>query len=298
MTLGAGDLRATFLPAVGMLGVSLTWRGDEHLDLGSGLDAWRRGSTVGLPLLHPWANRLSAHRYRVDDIEVDLARAATDGAVLPTDGNGLPIHGTLVGAFPWEVLDASTTGSAARMAARFRYDAAARPVFDAFPFAHDLEVEVVVDGVLTVRTTVRPTGDRAVPVSFGWHPWFRIPGTDRDDLVLALPERRHLALDDRMIPTGVETHEAAGTISLRDRSFDDHYSLDGHILTVGGPTRTITVTVDDGYRFAQVFAPAGSPVVCLEPMTARVDALTDGSAALVAPGSATVASFSVSIADA
>jgi hypothetical protein len=38
--------------------------------------------------------------------------------------------------------------------------------------------------------------------------------------------------------------------------------------------RAVTVRFEDGYPFAQVFAPAGQPFLCFEPMTATVSALT------------------------
>ena len=31
----------------------------------------------------------------------------------------------------------------------------------------------------TITTTLHATGERAVPVSFGFHPYLRLPGTDR-----------------------------------------------------------------------------------------------------------------------
>ncbi len=40
----------------------------------------------------------------------------------------------------------------------------------------------------------------------------------------------------------------------------------------------------NGYPYGQVYAPAGSPVVALEPMTAPTNALGAGTAASVAPG--------------
>src|SRR3954471_21823641 len=88
----AAGLRATFLPDLGMTGVSLRRRGREHLALPGGLPALRAGRTMGLPLLAPWANRLGARRYRAAGVDVDL----TDLPV-HTDANGLPIHGLLLG---------------------------------------------------------------------------------------------------------------------------------------------------------------------------------------------------------
>ena len=110
ITLEAGELTATFLPDVGMTGVSLRFRGREHLALPGGVAQLRAGGTAGLPLLAPWANRLASRRYRAAGVAVDLA-----GLPLGTDPNGLPIHGLLVGAPGWQVDRADVRGKTARL---------------------------------------------------------------------------------------------------------------------------------------------------------------------------------------
>src|SRR5687768_14019815 len=87
ITLHSGELAATFLPGVGMTGVSLRVDGREHLALPGGVGHLRAGGTGGLPLLAPWANRLAARRYRAAGVSVDLR-----GLPLADDGRGLPIH--------------------------------------------------------------------------------------------------------------------------------------------------------------------------------------------------------------
>ena len=75
--LSAGDLEAVFLPALGMLGASLRHRGTEILRRVEDLeDAAAKGSTAGIPLLHPWANRLDGLRYRAAGREVVLERSS------------------------------------------------------------------------------------------------------------------------------------------------------------------------------------------------------------------------------
>src|SRR4051794_28649621 len=61
ITLAAGDLDADFAPDRGMVGSSLRRAGEELLDVAAG-----RGGIVGIPLLHPWANRFAGHDYTVD----------------------------------------------------------------------------------------------------------------------------------------------------------------------------------------------------------------------------------------
>ena len=72
-----------------------------------------RRDARGLPLLAPWANRLSGRRLPVGPGEpVDL-----DGVRLPVDDNGLPIHGLLVGRPGWTVDRLTTRGETARLRA-------------------------------------------------------------------------------------------------------------------------------------------------------------------------------------
>jgi hypothetical protein len=90
ITLVSDELEATFVPELNMLGTSLRMGGEEYLALPGGVGAYRRQHTTGLPLLAPWANRLGDLVYRSGRARVDL-----EGLPLHTDGNGLPIHGTL-----------------------------------------------------------------------------------------------------------------------------------------------------------------------------------------------------------
>ncbi len=53
-TIGSGDLSATFLPELGMLGASMRFRGVEVLRRIEDLPAAAaKGSTAGIPLLYP-----------------------------------------------------------------------------------------------------------------------------------------------------------------------------------------------------------------------------------------------------
>jgi len=146
-----------------------------------------------------------------------------------------------------------------------------------------------------VRVTIAPTGRSAVPVSFGWHPYFRLPGVGRDALAVELPARRRLVLDDRQLPTGEEVGEAGETISLRDRTFDDGYRLgrSRRLALVGGGHR-LELALDRGYPFAQVYAPEGQAFVALEPMTAATNALGEGTAPVVEPGDRYSARYTIS----
>lgn len=264
-----------------MVGASLRHRGEELLGQRGGVDAYvERGSTFGIPLLYPWANRLSGDGYG----EVDLTATPR----VRRDGNGLPIHG-LLHAWPhWEVLEAT----ADRLRARTQLDD-----LPGFPFPHALEQHVALTaGALAITTLVRPTGDIAVPLAFGLHPYLAPAGAARGEWEVSLPARRHVALDERGLPAGGAQAEPAQTAPLGDRTFDDLYdelpATPAFAVTAGG--RRITVRFDHGYPVAQVYAPPGDALLCFEPMTAPTDALRSGQGLrTVAPGDTFVATFSV-----
>jgi galactose mutarotase-like enzyme len=284
----AGDLAATFLPDLGMTGVSLRCGGREHLALPGGLAALRAGATLGIPLLAPWANRLARRGYRAAGVDVDL-----DGLPLGTDDNGLPIHGLLVGRPGWRLGACSTRAGRASFRAEIDVNAAA------FPFPHRIEVVVTArDRQLSLETTIIPTGHGAVPVAFGWHPYLRLPGTPRRHWHLRLPARSHLALDDRGIPTGGEDVEPGEADPIGRRTFDDLYLL-GHDrdLALVADDVAISMHAGTGYRYAQVWVPAGRPFAALEPMSAATNSLVDGTAPLVEPGDSYTAAFTLTISD-
>lgn len=285
VTLSSGALEATFLPEVGLLGVALRHEGDDLLALPAGLDGYRAGRMTGLPLLAPWANRLGAFRYEVAGVTVDL-----EGLDLTTDERGLPIHGTMTARPDWTL----TAVRQASMTASFDFGAH-DDLLASFPFPHALTVDAAVeDATLRVRTTLTATGDRPVPVAFGYHPYLRLPGVRRADVRLRLPDRRHVELDDRNLPTGRVRFEEGEEAPLAARSFDDHYELgDDRALALSAGGRRLVLEVGAGYRFAQVFTPTSGDAVCLEPMTAPVNALVDGSCPLVPPGGSFTATFAI-----
>lgn len=289
-TLSAGELEATFLPELGMLGVSLRFRGEEHLSLHGGLETYIAGHTTGLPLLAPWANRLGGFEYRVGRHWV---RFGPDAAGVQRDPNGLPIHGTLA-ARPWQVVGLAASRREASLVARFPFGSH-DDLLESFPFPHDLEIEAVVTrDRLRLTTSMVPTGRRAVPVSFGWHPYFRLPTVPRRDLVVHLPARHRLELDERMLPTGRSVREPAEEVVLAGRTFDDSYRLGRQrVLALSGRGRRLSVRLGSGYPHAQVYAPEGKAFVALEPMTAPTNALVTGEHPTVPAGGSFSATFEV-----
>jgi galactose mutarotase-like enzyme len=250
---------------------------------------------MGIPLLHPWANRLAGFDYATGGRTVRLPAGPP---LVRCEEHRLPIHGLLNGSPHWRVRSAAAEPDHARLSGTLAFDEQPE-LIAGFPFPHMLRLDAALDTEgLTIGTTLTATGDVPVPVAFGFHPYLRLPGVDRSTWQLGLPARRSLFTDVRGIPTGHREDERADRLRLRARSFDDGFDriADGAEFSVAGGGRRVTVTFVTGYPAAQIFSPRGAQFVCFEPMTAPTNALRsrDG-LRQVAPGAAFTATFTIAV---
>ena len=291
-------LRAAFAPGAGMIGASLRHRGEEVLGQRGGLAKYAEtGSSMGIPLLHPWANRLAGAGY-----EAAGRKVALDPERMPVrlDPSGLPIHGLAAASSHWEVTEAAADATGARLSARLDW-AAHDELMAGFPFAHELTVEARLAGAtLAIETGLHASGGEAVPVAFGWHPYLTLPGVQRADYDVTLSVRRRARVDPHGIPTGEDFPASDPPGRLGERTYDDLFVELCHppeFLARGGG-RCLEVRFESGYPYAQVYAPEGEDFVCFEPMTAPTNALVSGDGLrVVPPGGRYVARFSITVTD-
>ena len=278
-----------------MVVCSLRHHGDELLGQRRGLRAYvEERATMGIPLLYPWANRVALDSFEVAGRRVDLDRASPPPR---RDSAGLAMHGLLSGAHGWRVDEHDAT------AVRATFDFGAQTgLIEAFPFPHHVVYEASLQAsTLSITTIVEASGDTAVPVAFGYHPYFRLPGTPRRDWELEVPVRERLLLDRRMLPTGEREPVEVATGPLGARTFDDAYAAppQARPFSISDARRRIEVRFDEGFGFAQVYAPADDDVIAFEPMTAPTNALVRGGPELpiLQPGERYKARFRITVAD-
>jgi aldose 1-epimerase len=290
-----GGIVATFVPEAGMICCSLRHRGEELLGQRAGLRKYVESrSTMGIPFLHPWANRLGSDRFELGGREVNLN---LEDLPLKRDANGLPMHGLLSAAPGWRLRRHVELEDGGALAASFDFGSYPH-LLDAFPFPHRVAIEATLAGAtLTIATTVEATGDVAVPVAFGFHPYLRLPGAPRAEWVLEAPVSERLPLDRRGLPTGERAPAAIETGPLGDRTYDDAFlaPAGGQPFALQGGGRRIELRLGEGYPFTQIYAPGDTDAVALEPMTAPTNALLAGGVdlRLVEPGDSYGATFAV-----
>lgn len=287
-------LTATFVPGAGMVGTSLCDDGVELLGQRRGLQTYvTKHKTMGIPILYPWANRLSSNSYGVAGTVGSVVTLTPGTGGVRTDEHGVPIHGTLAGYPGWQV----TAQLESQLTAELDYGA--QPgLLASFPFPHLLTMDVTLaDRRLTVRTTVTATTGARVPLCFGFHPYLRIPEAPRSQWQIETPPMRHRPVNAWGIPTGAAEARPAATAVLGDTFRDDGYDEvpSGAVFAVSGGDRRIEVRFDEGFPAAQVFAPGDDDVICFEPMAAPTDALRRGGYRVAGPDEPGVAQFSIGV---
>jgi aldose 1-epimerase len=117
-----------------MLGASLRFRGVELLRRVYDLEAARsKGSTAGIPLLYPWANRLSRLQYRAAGRQVSLDSSSSR---VHFDDHKLPMHGVPWSQLQWNVISSHADALTARL------DWSSEELLAIFPFPHHVEMAV------------------------------------------------------------------------------------------------------------------------------------------------------------
>jgi aldose 1-epimerase len=188
----------SLIPSVGNIAFSLSVADQEVLrwPYASIEDFKAKPGLSGIPFMAPWANRLDEQAFYANgrkysfDMELGNVRGA------------IPIHGFLSYTDQWEVTEVRADGAAAW--ATSRLDVFKQPMWmKQFPFAHTIQMtHRLEDGVLQVDTRIDNLSREPMPVSVGFHPYFRLTDSSREAWTLAVAARTHWLLAPNKIPTG------------------------------------------------------------------------------------------------
>jgi aldose 1-epimerase len=278
LTDAARDVVVSIAPFRGNVTYGMRVKGQEVLYFPVASLEDPRAGQFGIPFLGPWANRLdetafyaNGRRYAFD---MDL------GNVRGT----IPIHGFL-GAAEWQVVEVRADADAAWVTSRL--DFFKSPAYmKQFPFAHTIETtHRLKDGALEVRTRIQNLSLEPMPVSIGYHPYFQLTDSPRDEWTIAVGARTQWLLAENKVPTG-ETQPIERLFPDPRAAALKEYRLD-HVLsdlvrdaqgqavmTVKGRAQRLDVTMGAGYRAVVIFAPGPDRgFICFEPMAGITNAM-------------------------
>jgi aldose 1-epimerase len=214
----------------------------------------------GIPLLAPFANRLDEQAFYANGKKYNF-----DMELGNVRGN-IPIHGYLSNAKDWKLVEAKSDGKSAWVTNKL--DFYRNPQWmQQFPFAHTLQMTYrLADGVLEVKTRIENLSTEPMPVAIGYHPYFQLTDSTREDWVLSVGAKRRWLLAETKIPTG-ETEPSEKFLvnrtaaALKDLDLDDVFGdlerdAQGRaVMSVKGKTQQLDVLFGPNYRAAVLYSP-------------------------------------------
>ncbi|MDZ4797175.1 MAG: aldose 1-epimerase [Bryobacteraceae bacterium] len=268
----------TIVPSIGNNAFEMLVNGKNilHFPFATLADFKAKPGLAAVPFLAPWANRLDEDGFWANGKHYALDRGLKN---IRADGNNKPIHGLLSFASEWEVVDVKADASGAEVTSRlefWRY-----PDYMAqFPFAHTISMTYRLEaGVLEVKTVLENHATVPMPVSVGFHPYFKISDAPRDQWTVRLPAKEQVLLSKELIPTGeTKPNGYADNLKLQGVALDDVFSglIRGESgrseFSVTGTKQRISVLYGKEYPVAVVYAPAGRDFICFEPMSGPTNA--------------------------
>ncbi len=214
----------------------------------------------GIPLLAPFANRLDEQAFYANgkkynfDMELGNVRGT------------IPIHGYLTGAKDWKLVEAKADGKAAWVTTKLEFYRNPQWMKQ-FPFAHTLEMTYrLEEGVLEVRTRIENLSIEPMPVAIGFHPYFQLTDSTRENWTLSIAAKTQWLLADNKIPTG-ETQPIEKffpdpkAVPLKDFDLDHVFGdlerdAQGRaVMSVKGKAQQLDVILGPNYRSIVLYSP-------------------------------------------
>ncbi|MCU0354044.1 MAG: aldose 1-epimerase [Cytophagales bacterium] len=247
--------------------------GVEEIDLPGNM--WRKSA-----LLFPFPGRVKDGAYTFEGRTYQLP--------INEPLRNTALHG-LVADEPFVIIETACDENIARL--EIGYDYGGR--LEGYPFPFSLRVTYSLDakGVFCLHVTAQNTGRTAMPMGFGWHPYFKT-GSLVNQLRLCLPAHAFFELDETLVPTG-ETKRlegftpedfAQGGAAIGVTALDHGFAVetgDKHAVTLlRDDTRNLTISIrqqpNEGLRYVQVYTPPHRGSIAIEPQTCMGNAFNNG----------------------
>src|SRR5688572_8275912 len=278
----------SILPALGNLTVEMKVKGHNVLRFPFESAAEYKGGTgsIGIPFLAPWADRLDEQAFYANGKRYPFDMSL--GNIRGTN----PIHGFLTSASEWQVADVRADGQSAWVTSRLEFFK--HPSWmKQFPFAHTIEMtHRLRGGVLEVATRIDNLSVEPMPVVIGFHPFFQLTDSPRDEWTMSVAARTHWPVSDAKMPTGVtqpidKFFANPAAVQLAPLDLDDVFSdlvRDARgqaTMSLRGKAQRLEVVFGPNYRAVVIYAPkpaagqdaAARNFVRIEPVAGIINAL-------------------------
>ena len=233
---------------------------------------WKENKTKGCKSakLSPFVCRLNNSTYQWEDETYTCEKYVL---------NGHAIHGLLFDA-SHDVEFCEANNFYAECKLFYQYNGS----HPGYPFAYDMNVRYRLesDGRLTITTTVHNRTDKTIPISDGWHPYFKI-GETIDTAQLQINAKKQLEFNKDLIPTGKQIKDERW---FKGGKLKDVFLDNSFVLMQNEPLPHCTLSdafvglkihfyPDASYPFLQVYTPPHRRSIAIENLSSAPDAINN-----------------------
>ena len=193
--------------------------------------------------------------------------------------NGHAIHGLLYDV-QHEIAIAEASAFMCECKFLYRY----KGTDPGYPFAFDMNIRYRLEGGcrLTIITTVHNRSGRTIPMSDGWHPYFKLSETI-DTASLQINARKQVEFNENLVPTGklIRNKKWFKGAPLKDVSLDNSFLLD---MEEPMPHCTLSdeqlglelyIYPDRAYPYLQVYTPDHRKSIAIENLSSPPDSFNN-----------------------
>ena len=193
--------------------------------------------------------------------------------------NGHAIHGILYDV-PHEVMIAEASAFMAECKFLYRY----KGTDPGYPFAFDMNIRYRLEGAnrLTIITTVHNRSGRNIPMSDGWHPYFKL-GETIETATLQINAKKQVEFNEALLPTGklIKNKKWFKGAPLKDQFLDNSFVLDMEepmphcTLSDASVGIDLYIYPDRAYPYLQVYTPPHRKSIAIENLSSPPDSFNN-----------------------
>jgi aldose 1-epimerase len=153
-----------------------------------------------------------------------------------------------------------------------------------YPFHYIIEVTYTLSGDnnLTLNSKVINNGNTSIPLSDGWHPYFKL-GKTVNDLQFYMAANTIVEFDDKLLPTGnlLPYHQFQEPSLLDDTELDNCFVLNNGVsknacLIINKEDNIqLAISANENYPYLQVYTPPHRNSIAVENLSSVPDAFNN-----------------------
>jgi len=218
--------------------------------------------------LSPFVCRLKNGRFNWDGQEFSIQKFMLNG-----DG----LHGIIYDC-PFTVTSSGSNESQCFVEMKFDY--AGDFVGFPFPYSALIRYTLMAENKLHISTKITNKGKVSMPLSDGWHPYFKLGGKV-DDWWLKLTSDQMLEYDKSLIPTGdyIQNNDFPTGRIIGALKLDNGFKLnrnDSPYCVIKGNDISIEFIAETNYPFLQLYIPDHRESIAIENLSSAPDAFNNG----------------------